>query len=113
MNNRINGSVMVVTGPPGMLYPSVQPYVSIITVSNIVDSYKYTPHNSTIVDFGENSAGLIRFYVKDLQPGTMVTIKHAEVLSLLGIFFCVFALIGIQSHTQTHTQSGHIKNYTI
>ena len=44
---------VIVTGPPGILYPSVQPFVSITKVVDPVDIYSL--NNSQIVDFGQNN----------------------------------------------------------
>lgn len=38
------------------------------------------PTGKQIVDFGQNLVGWVRFKVRNLEPGTLVTIRHAEVL---------------------------------
>ena len=39
-----------------------------------------SPSGATLVDFGQNLVGWVRLTVRDAEPGTEVTIRHAEVL---------------------------------
>lgn len=45
-----------------------------------------TNNNETVIDFGQNMTGWVRFRVKGLA-GTVVTLKHAEVLDSNGNFY--------------------------
>lgn len=78
--NKINWqSVILTTGPPGILYNSVQPYVSIITSTKAIDIYNSPDRNSQIVDFGVNSAGLVKINVTGLKQGDIIQMKFAEI----------------------------------
>ena len=39
-----------------------------------------SPSGRTILDFGQNLVGRIRFSLPDAPAGTEITVKHAEVL---------------------------------
>ncbi len=39
-----------------------------------------SPSGATLIDFGQNLVGWVRLTVRDAEPGTEVTIRHAEVL---------------------------------
>eukprot|EP01084_Bolivina_argentea_P124352 220358_1 len=66
-------------GPPGVLYNSVQPYVSITGSNKAVHIYPNAQNTSQIIDFGSNSAGLTRINVAGLKSDTIIRMKHAEV----------------------------------
>ena len=39
-----------------------------------------TPTGKTVVDFGQNLSGRVRFTVS-ADPGTVITLRHAEVMT--------------------------------
>ena len=51
----------------------------------VVDMFR-TPAGETVLDFGQNMVGFVRFYVKG-KPGDVVLIRHAEVLDKDGNFY--------------------------
>eukprot|EP01084_Bolivina_argentea_P144238 253133_1 len=67
------------SGPSGILFPSVQPFVSILNSYAPINVYNTVDRNSQIVDFGLNMAGLIRINVSLLNPGDVLQMKFAEI----------------------------------
>ena len=99
----------IVSGPPGILYPSVQPYASVMEIVEAVDIYMIYDNTtggaiSQIVDFGVNMAGVVKINVdfsditseknNDINDDGYynITIRHAE----------------IQRHEPYDTQNGEL-----
>eukprot|EP01084_Bolivina_argentea_P268275 455609_1 len=83
-NAQINNiqNVITVIGPLAILYPTVQPYVTINKIINPLDTiYSLSSHNSQIIDFGENNAGIVRINVGNLglKKGDQINMKFAEI----------------------------------
>eukprot|EP01084_Bolivina_argentea_P091268 164321_1 len=72
-------NAIVTIGPPGIMYPTVQPHVTLQKTIHPIEMYKNTNHKSTIFRFNSNNAGIILFNISDLNDGDVIKIRHAEV----------------------------------
>ena len=80
----IVGKAVETPGPAGVMYLPEMPYIAETglidkPVSISVDPQSINDHYKQVVDFGNNTAGVLMVNVAELAKGQVLQIKHAEV----------------------------------
>lgn len=83
---KVVGNATETEGPAGIMYLPAIPYIAetgiVDHVKNItLDPESVNDHYKQVVDFGNNTAGIVRIKVADVLNGQVVQLVHAEILT--------------------------------